>query len=96
VKSAVSGRVLTASFAKKIYPQYHTHGRNKKDDNVSISEDRIFEIMEDELHYYSVPEEHKYEVLQGIGMYYKTDLAEIAEKRKYFLSEKTKKENTLS
>lgn len=60
IKSAISGRELTASFAKKIYPQYHTHASWKKEgDSVSISEVKIIEYFSSIIHLYKVPENLK-------------------------------------
>lgn len=65
IKSAVSGRELTASFAKKIYPQYHTHASWRKEgDNVSISEAKIIEYFSSIIHLYKVPSNMKKPILQ--------------------------------
>ena len=60
IKSAVSRRELTASFAKKIYPQYYTHASWRKEgDNVSISEAKIIEYFSSIIHLYKVPDNMK-------------------------------------
>lgn len=91
IKSAISGRVLTASFAKKIYPQYHTHASWKKEwDNVSISEAKIIEYFGSIIHLYKVPNYLKKPLLQGLKRMYKEKLGEITKEKQKLSSELTK------
>lgn len=95
VKSAISGRPLTASLAKKIYPQYHTHGRWKKEDNISISETRILEYFGEECPFYHVPEIAKPYVMEAIRDFHKNQLGELEAERNFLTSEITKNANKL-
>lgn len=91
IKSEISGRVLISSFAKKIYPQYHSHASWKKEgDNVSISEAKIIEYFSGVIHLYKVPENLKDTILAGVKRMYKEKLGKITKEKQQLSAELTK------
>lgn len=95
VKSAKSGRPLTASLAKHIYPQYHTHARWKPSDNVSISETLLLEAFGGEIPFYVVPVVAHPHILQAIRDYHSKQIDEINKDRTFLIGEITKNANKL-
>lgn len=96
IKSAISGRILTASFAKKIYPQYHAHASWRKEgDNVSISEAKIIEYFDEIVHLYVIPEKFKDTLFESLKMMYKDKLDEIRKEKQHLSAELTKTMNKM-
>ena len=91
IKSAISGRILTASYAKKIYPQYHTHASWKKEgDNISISEAKIIEYFDSIIYLYVVPKNLKKMFSDVMKQMYKEKLAEIHKEKQKLSAELNK------
>ena len=93
--SAEQGIELTASIAKGKYVFYHTHANKKHIENVSIREDDIFEIFEQQLKYYSVPESVKPDFMEMVGKSHKERLDELLKERRHISSEITKNSNII-
>lgn len=93
--SAEQGIELTASIAKGKYVFYHTHANKKHIENVSIREDDIFEIFEQQLKYYSVPESVKSDFMEMVGKSHKERLDTLLKERRHISSEITKNSNII-
>lgn len=94
VKSWNSWCILTASVAKKIYPQYHSHSR-WKNEKVSISEASILEYFETQLEFYHLPKVVKPYVMRALKKVYQKQLDELEKERTFLSSEITKYTNKL-
>ena len=96
VLSKETGNPLTASIAKKKYPQYHTHARIREEwDKVSISEARILELFENEIKFYVVPEKIKPYIIEALRDTHKTRLKQLNTERLYLSGEITQNSNKI-